>query len=256
MHIPAAVRSSALALSDVIFAPICLGCAQRIAFADRARLMCRRCRTRLVPLAPPCCERCGAPRLRTGRLVAHACPECEHWPVTLRAARSACLLHPPADTLVYHLKYRGWHALARPLAECMAAVALPPDAARETALCMYVPTTARRLRERGYNQAQKIAEQFALDTGKTLVHALERTGARGSQTTLQPAARRANVAGAFRIRADVADLVAGEHVLLVDDVLTTGATASECATAIAAAGARCTTVITFARALDARRLTS
>ena len=138
----------------------------------------------------------------------------------------------------------------------MAAVALPADAARETPLCMYVPTTARRLRERGYNQAQKIAEQYAFHTGRTLVHALERTGARGSQTTLQPAARRANVAGAFRIRAEVAERIAGEHVLLIDDVLTTGATAGECATALATAGARCTTVITFARALDARRLTS
>jgi predicted amidophosphoribosyltransferase len=64
------------------------------------------------------------------------------------------------------------------------------------------------------------------------------------------------VAGAFRVRPDALALLAGAHVLLVDDVLTTGATAAECAVTLVAARARCTTVITFARALDARRLTA
>jgi predicted amidophosphoribosyltransferase len=65
--------------------------------------------------------------------------------------------------------------------------------------------------------------------------------------------RAANVAGAFRLSAGPPPLV-GEHVLLIDDVLTTGATVAECATTLVAGGARCVSVLTFARALDARRL--
>jgi predicted amidophosphoribosyltransferase len=87
---------------------------------------------------------------------------------------------------------------------------------------------------------------------------LVRNGSRGSQTTLQPAARAANVAGAFAIGRDPATGaeydVRGAHVTLIDDVLTTGATAVECALTLTAAGACCVSILTYARALDARRL--
>jgi predicted amidophosphoribosyltransferase len=72
---------------------------------------------------------------------------------------------------------------------------------------------------------------------------------------LQPVARRANVAGAFRYVPELAAAVRGAAVLLIDDVLTTGATAAACAAALAEAGASRTALITFARAIDARRLT-
>jgi ComF family protein len=157
--------------------------------------------------------------------------------------------------LVHQLKYRGWKALATPMAERMAALALPQDSAEEARLCVPVPTTPTRRRQRGYNQAEVLARAFARMTGRRLAPLLERSPGGGSQTALQPIARRANVAGAFRVSAGAATSVRNAHLLLVDDVLTTGATATECATTLAAAGARCITLITFARALDARRLT-
>jgi predicted amidophosphoribosyltransferase len=80
---------------------------------------------------------------------------------------------------------------------------------------------------------------------------LSRGAARRTQTTLQPAARAANVAGAFAPGADCTGL----HVILVDDVLTTGATAVECARTLATAGACCVRLITFARAFEIRGLT-
>ncbi|MGH7443671.1 MAG: ComF family protein, partial [Longimicrobiales bacterium] len=89
----------------------------------------------------------------------------------------------------------------------------------------------------------------------TMAPLVERARAQDTQTHLQPAARAANVAGAFRVRRGADALLHGAHVLLVDDVLTTGATAGECAATLVAAGARCATIVTFARALDARRLT-
>lgn len=161
---------------------------------------------------------------------------------------------PPGDRLVHQLKYRGWHALAGPMAERMAAVALPPDVEREARVVVPVPTTASRMRERGYNQAERLAREYARRTGRRVVEALERASASSTQTALQPAARKANVAGAFRPAGPAVAAIAGAHCLLVDDVLTTGATATECARTLVAAGARCVSVLTFARALDARRL--
>ena len=87
-----------------------------------------------------------------------------------------------------------------------------------------------------------------------MVNWLEREPATSSQTTLQPAKRAANVAGAFRVRSDREAYLPDARILLIDDVLTTGATVSECAETLAAAGAASVCVLTFARALDAQRL--
>jgi ComF family protein len=126
-----------------------------------------------------------------------------------------------------------------------------PDDVHEPATIVPVPTTSKRLRERGYNQAQLLAEALARRTGRSSEFLLCRVSGTRTQTALQPAARAANVAGAFA----AAHVVDGAHVLLVDDVLTTGATAAECARVLAGAGACCIRLITFARAFEMRGLT-
>ena len=250
---PFLVRMAILrGLADLVFAPRCLGCGGSA--GDAASLVCGRCRSRLAPPPPPLCSRCGFPRLRTGRARGPTCQECGDWPIDLRSARSACLLQDPADALVHQLKYRGWHRLAGLMGERMAEVRLPDDVAAETRLVVPVPTTPIRLRERGYNQAAVLADAVADSTGRTVSCALGRGGATSSQTTLQPAARLANVAGAFQVVRGAEGDIAGEHLLLVDDVLTTGATVSACAEALVAAGARCVSVLTFARATGRLRL--
>jgi ComF family protein len=237
---------------DLVFAPRCLGC-DGPAGPGRA-LVCGRCRSRLLPPPPPLCSRCGFPRLRTGREFGPDCQECMDWPPGLRAARSACLLRPPADALVHQLKYRAWHGLAPVMARAMAAVHLPADVAAETRWVVPVPTTATRLRQRGYNQAEILARALAAVTGRTVLQSLRRGSGVSSQTALQPAARLANVAGAF-VAVDTTEAsIGGEHLLLVDDVLTTGATVSACSQALVAAGARCVSVLTFARATGRLRL--
>jgi ComF family protein len=238
-------------LLDLVFAPICLGCEGLIAPGDAMRLVCRRCRTRLRPPPPPRCERCGAPLRMTGQSVSgYGCAECREWPESLRCARSAFLLEPPADRLVHQFKYRGWRDLAVPLAELMRGVTWPGDA-HEPAVLVPVPTTARRLRERGYNQAERLASELSRAADRPLACLIRRTGGTRTQTTLQPAARAANVAGAFQ----AAGAIDGLHVILVDDVLTTGATAAECARALIGAGACCVRLVTFARAFEIRGLT-
>ncbi|NIQ60176.1 MAG: ComF family protein [Gemmatimonadetes bacterium] len=238
-------------LADLVFAPRCLACGGP---AGPRPPVCGRCRSRLPPPPPPLCPRCGFPRLRTGRDPGARCQECADWPIGIRLARSACLLRGPAAALVHQLKYRGWRALAGVMAERMAGVPLPGDVRRETGLIVPVPTTRRRVRERGYNQAGLLARALAESTRRTAFCALSRAAAGTSQTTLQPAARRANVAGAFSLAADRRHDIAGEHLLLVDDVLTTGATVTACAEVLVGAGARCVSVLTFARAPGRLRL--
>jgi ComF family protein len=140
------------------------------------------------------------------------------------------------------------------MAGVMATVALPPDVTAEARLVVPVPTTATRLRERGYNQAALLARAFATLSGRATLHALRRGLGASSQTALQPAARLANVAGAFAVVDGVGTEIDGEHLLLVDDVLTTGATVTACCDALVAAGARCVSVLTFARATGRLRL--
>jgi predicted amidophosphoribosyltransferase len=153
---------------------------------------------------------------------------------------------------VHQLKYRGWRGLAPLLAARMAAVELPGGREHARRICMPVPTSAARLRARGYNQAALLASAYAATTGLRAVDALRRAGGQRTQTTLQPLARRANVAGAFAPVPEAAALLSGAHVIVIDDVLTTGATAGECARTLADAGVCCITLVTFARALDAR----
>ena len=240
------------ALADLVFPPVCLGCDGPMEPADPVRFVCRTCRARLRPLPHPCCSRCGAVALVTGRTDA-ICPECEPWPAELEAARSACVMEAPADRLVHQLKYRAWPGLAAPLAAFMARTALPP-AMTAARFVVPVPTTVQRERERGYNQARLLALEYARLTDRTVIDALARERGRSTQTTLQPLARAANVAGAFRITAAGVGLRSAS-IVLVDDVLTTGATASACALALRSAGVRCAGLVTFARALGSRRKT-
>jgi ComF family protein len=163
------------------------------------------------------------------------------------------ILEDPSERLVHALKYEGWRELAPVMARRMQSVPLPVAAGAGASLVVPIPTTARRRRQRGYNQAALLAEAYAAGSGLECSEALERAAGGGSQVALHPSERRSNVRGAFVVApAGEAD-VRGRHVVLVDDVLTTGATASEAAETLERAGALGVSVITFARALPDRR---
>jgi ComF family protein len=160
------------------------------------------------------------------------------------------VLTESSRALVHALKYHGWHALGLTMGRRIARLDVPQDVSEEAGLVVPVPIGAARLRQRGYNQAERLAAGVAASLGLELRPTLlRRARSAGSQTALHTTERRANVAGAFRVDAGEHELVTGEHVLLIDDVWTTGATALECTNALLAAGARAVSVLTFARAL-------
>jgi ComF family protein len=215
----------------------CLLCDAPIASRDGDALVCAVCRSRWRAVPGPLCDRCGQPAF--GGL---ACRICANWGPGLRRVRSAVWLDESARLAVHRLKYEGWWRVAESLAEAMRG--LEPLTGRVSLIP--VPLGARRVRERGYNQSERIATELARRIGAPVrTDLLRRTRETGTQTALTPEARRANLAGAF-----TAGNVRGLEVVLVDDVFTTGATLGSAAEALAAAGAASVDGVTFARALE------
>ena len=154
----------------------------------------------------------------------------------------------PVRAALHDLKYRGERRLAEPLGAAVARRWQRAGAGAQ--VVVPVPVHADRERTRGYDQAVLIAASAAVRLGLPLAHALERGRATVAQFDLGRGERAANVAGAFRLRAAdprAAPAVAGRWVLLVDDVVTTGATLAACATALEGAGARAVSAIAVAR---------
>jgi predicted amidophosphoribosyltransferase len=158
-------------------------------------------------------------------------------------ARAPFLFHGPARHAVHRLKFAGWRPVAAALGGAMVAV-WPPSA--ETDAVTWVPLSRRRVAERGFDQARALAEAVGATSSLSTFPLLERTVDLPPQARRSGLERRAAMAGAFRPVGPCPT-----RVLLVDDVLTTGATAGACAGALRAAGARHVTVLTAARAVGA-----
>jgi ComF family protein len=206
-------------------------------------LVCALCWSRASVLAPPLCDRCGHPR------GPRRCTWCDLLPPYIRCARSWCWVHRGTGARIVHeLKYGGWHALAWPMAERMARLTWPADVMRERTALVPVPLAGVRERERGFNQSERIARGLSKAWHVPVwSDVLARARATETQTRLTPEARRHNVSGAFRAEAERAR-IRGAHLVLVDDVVTTGATLVECASALLDGGARIVSIVTFGRA--------
>lgn len=212
-----------------------------------AGILCDVCWSRIRSLPAPCCDRCGHPTRGV------ACTFCPTLPPYVRAARSTCWVpDATASAALRALKYDGWAAIARPMAERMARLAWPADVVAERSAVVPVPLARARLRERGYNQAALLAEHLAETWAIPCWDgAVARERETPTQTRLTPSERSTNVHRAFRVEASRCGRLAGAHLVLVDDVLTTGATLNAAAGALFDAGARIVSYITFGRARSA-----
>lgn len=226
---------------DFLLPRTCVCCDSALSAGDH-RVLCAVCIGRLARLPAPQCARCGHPRSPG------SCQWCDLLPPFVRAARSVCWV--PGGTggeIVHKLKYAGWTALAVPMAEQMARLNFPQDVTRERDLLVPIPLAPARTRERGYNQSELLAKLLGVSWGIPVQEAVVRRRATETQTRLTPSDRLRNVAGAFATVLTREEL-AGRHVVLVDDVVTTAATLNACAKALHEGGARIISYVTFGRA--------
>jgi len=147
--------------------------------------------------------------------------------------------------LIHLYKYSGMKALAAPLSRLLDRV-IPPELQFDAVVP--VPLHWRKQWDRGFNQADLLARHVAKRRNIPILHALRRKRATATQAGLARAGRRRNVAGAFAARRTSS--LKDARILLIDDVMTTGATASACASVLKRAGAKSVTILTLARALQ------
>jgi ComF family protein len=196
--------------------------------------LCAGCRSELRRLEPPFCARCGAPTAWP----VHRCRECAGRRIAFATARAAVAYDDAARRLVHGWKERGLRRLAAEAAALVAELLPAPEVDALT----FVPSDRSRRLERGHNPAERLAQELAGLWEIPRLQLLART--RSGRQRGSSAEERRSVRGAFR-----ATTPAPRRVALVDDVYTTGATASAASTALRAAGARRVEVVTFARTL-------
>ncbi|MCG5536158.1 ComF family protein [Ectothiorhodospira mobilis] len=224
------------ALVETLYPPLCLCCG---APGQGGMDLCPDC-ARELPLAGPACQRCARPLPAAAGPI---CGDCLRHPPAFDAARAALRYQWPVDTWIARFKFRGRLNHGRLLARLMARQLLP--GAQPPDCILPVPLHRHRLAQRGFNQAAELARPLARALQVPLVpDAVRRTRATPPQQTLSAARRRHNLRGAFTVRAGFTP----GHVLLVDDVMTTGSTLDELARRLKAAGVRRVEVWVAARA--------
>jgi len=242
-NLSARIRAGALAAMDLLL-PLCCATCERLLAPGEPGIVCGHCWTLARELPYPRCDRCGHPRDR------HSCRWCPMLPAFVRAARSYCWIGAgTGKDIVHALKYEGWTRVAQGMAERMARVSWPDDVIKERAGLVPVPLSRSRRRERGFNQSEVLAAHLG-EIWRIPVweNALGRGASSRSQTELTPGERLSNVAGAFTVPEQAHTELRGAHVILVDDVVTTGATLRACASALFASGSRTISYMTFGRA--------
>jgi ComF family protein len=237
----AALRSALAACADLIVPPCCLVCRVRV---GAHHLLCAACWRDVNFIRPPLCDALGIPLpFDTGERTVSAAAAAH--PPAYERARGVAHYSGSMRTLVHQLKYADRHdartLLGRWLAE--AGRELLPD----TDLILPVPLSWLRLLQRQFNQAAVLAGELSRQTGIPVDPLLlTRNRSTRSQVGMTRDQRRRNVAGAFAVPAGRRAHVRGRNVLLVDDVITTGATVDACARTLKRAGAARVDVLALA----------
>jgi len=230
-------------LLDLVYPRLCAGCGGRA--PDDGTHICWDCAAGFPLVEEPHCSRCGDPV--DGRVEnIFECSLCRRRGPHFDLARAALRYRAGVKDAIHSLKYRRMTCLSRDLAGWLIAAYNVHYATLEIDAVTCVPLYPRRQRDRSYNQAALLGGELASGIGVPLAsRCLERVRATASQIDLSAGQRRANVRNAFAVRGD--GWVEGRRLLLVDDVMTTGATVDECSRVLKKAGAAGVYVLTVAR---------
>ncbi len=242
MGIAKTARRFFRALGTLCFPPHCAACC---AATEPGIQVCDGCAEKVQRIVAPFCERCSQPV--DGAITQRfTCSNCAGRELHFECAVAACLSHGVVRDFIHAFKYNHQFHLRRPLANWLAETLDDPRiASRPMDALVPVPLHHIRFREREFNQAAELATLVSERCGVPVLPALNRTRYTSTQTKLDRAERMENLRGAFRVRHTAH--VKGRHLVLVDDVFTTGSTVEECSRVLLRAGASSVRVITVAR---------
>ncbi len=229
-------------LSNVIYPPSCINCS---GLTQNHGGLCPQCWNQLQPIEKPWCDVLGSPfayDVGVGILSADAIAN----PPPFTKARSAVLYDDVARTMVHRLKYKDRTDLAQSMAGWM--IRAGRELMPQVNAVLAVPLHRNRLMSRQYNQSAELSRVIAARCDLPHLPAtLYRNKPTRRQVGLSNSARADNVKGAFKVPQNKRHNIAGKHLLLVDDVYTTGATVKSATRALLGAGADKVFVLTFAR---------
>jgi ComF family protein len=231
------------AVASLFYPALCAVCHAPV---TRGNYICQGCLDKTQRIVAPFCAKCSEPF--EGAIEGEfSCANCAHRNLAFDAAVSAYRSRGIVRFVILQLKYNRQlhlrHPVAQWLQEAMNDARLSQ---RRFDLIIPVPLHPARFRERGFNQAEVLAKILAQKINVPLRRALDRTRYTTTQTAFDRTNRMENLRGAFRLRKNID--VRGLQVLLVDDILTTGSTLSECARVLRQTGAHSVYAVTAARA--------
>jgi ComF family protein len=242
----AAARGAGAALLDFVYPPTCLVCRRAV---SQHGALCPACWREIAFIERPFCERLGTPFERDLGQPGLISPEAAaNPPVFARARAVARYDSDKARSLAHRLKYNDRLELAGPMGRWMARAG--SDLLADADLIAPIPLHRLRLAARRFNQAAELARVVSRECGTPVeTLALQRVKATTPQVGLSRAQRSTNLSGAFRVDPERAAALQGRNIVLIDDVLTTGATANAAARALLKAGAARVDLLVFARAV-------
>ena len=240
------LRRSLAALSDVVMPPVCLACREPLAGHDA---LCPVCWSGVDFIRPPLCDRLGLPMpFDAGGVMVSAAAVAD--PPPYGRARAVAAYSGQMRELVHALKFNDRHDVRRLFGRWL--VEAGKELLADADVVVPVPLSRWRLLKRKFNQAAILAAEIARLTGLTFEPtALRRTRATPSQVGLTRNQRRENVAGAFSVPQSKRTKIEGRNIILIDDVITTGATIGVCAEVLRRAGARNVDVLALALVTNA-----
>lgn len=232
-------------LADIIYPRVCLACKNKITESSVDKLICPACWSKIRKNLPPFCHRCGR-QLKPPYLTKNICSKCLKKDLHFDRAFSPCIYEGTTKELIHSFKYNNRDHLGQALSNLMVEFIKEYNLAIDVIdYIVPVPLYKTRLREREFNQAQvlskHIAEEFDKKTSQDI---LIRNRYTKTQTELETTERYKNVKGSFTVQNE--QLIKDKNILLIDDVLTTGATTSEASFALKLAGANIVFVLTLA----------
>ncbi|GAB5470064.1 MAG: ComF family protein [Rhodospirillales bacterium] len=231
-------------LLDTVLPPRCFACGQVVP-ADAA--LCAACWSQLTFLGEPCCACCGLP-FAFDQGADTRCPDCLRAPPSFDRARAALLYDDASRRLILPFKHGDRIEAAKPFARWLQVAGWRTLESAD--LLLPVPLHRWRLFRRRYNQAALLARRLGDESGVAVaLDLLRRTRATPSQGRRSRAARQRNVAGAFALAPGAAARLADRRLVLIDDVMTSGATLDEAAKVLRRAKPRSIDVLTLARVL-------